>query len=108
MRSTLHGLGELIAYLPYELGFRPTDSLVVVGLADQRIRVVARLDLGEEDDLLPGIGRIGQVFARAGVRARCAAPSWTPLPCRRMRRPDCSTWPTTCSGPTTSTRRTCW
>ncbi|NYJ75126.1 DUF4192 domain-containing protein [Allobranchiibius huperziae] len=82
MRSTLHGLGELIAYLPYELGFRPTDSLVVVGLADQRIRVVARLDLREEDDLLPGTGRIGQVFARAGVRSAlcCAFVDTPPVP----------------------------
>ncbi|MBO1755243.1 DUF4192 domain-containing protein [Allobranchiibius sp. CTAmp26] len=68
MRSTLHGLGDLIAYLPYELGFRPTDSLVVVGLDDDRIRVVARLDLGDADDLAQGIHRIGSVFAQAGVR----------------------------------------
>ena len=74
MRSTLHGLGELIAYLPYEIGFQPTDSMVVVGLEDDRIQVVARLDLGGEEVLAPGVERIGRVFARAGVRtALCCA-----------------------------------
>ena len=88
MRSTLHGLGELVAYLPYELGFRPTDSLVVVGLHVDRVGVVARLDLADVDDLTPGIDRVGRVFAQAGVRDAlcCAFVDTDPAPvCRPAR-----------------------
>ncbi len=46
-------LGELIATLPYALGFRPTDSLVVAGLRGRRIVGYARADLS---DVGPGQG----------------------------------------------------
>lgn len=74
MYSTLHGLGELIAYLPYELGFRPRDSLVVIGLGDAHVQVVARLDLGTGGGFDPGVRQIAETFARADVReAVCCA-----------------------------------
>ncbi len=68
MDSILRGPGDLIAYLPYELGFLPTDSLVVVGLVDGAIDVVARLDLAPAGAMAPGVTRIGEAFGRAEVR----------------------------------------
>lgn len=68
MDSTLRGPGDLIAFLPYELGFIPTDSLVVVGLVDGGIDVVARLDLGPEGGMAPGVAWIGAALRRADVR----------------------------------------
>lgn len=46
-------LGELIAILPYSLGFRPHESLVVVGLKGGVLDGVARADLS---DVGPGEG----------------------------------------------------
>lgn len=67
MTSTLRGLGELIAYLPYELGFVPTDSLVAVGLSQGSVDVVARLDLVPRAGFLAAIEQTAAAFTRAGV-----------------------------------------
>lgn len=42
---TLRRPGELIALLPYHLGFHPTGSLVVVAVAGRRLALVQRVDL---------------------------------------------------------------
>ncbi|SCG77711.1 DUF4192 domain-containing protein [Micromonospora inositola] len=51
---------DLIAAVPYLLGFHPTDSLVLVGLAGTRVAVASRTDLpdpadpvGWADELMP-------------------------------------------------------
>lgn len=67
MTHTLRGLGELLAYLPYELGFVPTDSLVAVGLSQGSVDVVARLDLVPRGGYLTAIDRTAVAFIRAGV-----------------------------------------
>jgi hypothetical protein len=36
---------EMLAVLPYQLGFHPTRSVVVVGFVDKQIHLVARLDV---------------------------------------------------------------
>jgi Domain of unknown function (DUF4192) len=43
---------DLAQVVPYLMGFHPTSSLVIVGLADRRVRVSARVDLAEllDDD----------------------------------------------------------
>jgi uncharacterized protein DUF4192 len=51
----LHGPGELLAVIPYLLGFHPTDSLVMVGLHDQRIGFALRLDLPPHGRTLPAV-----------------------------------------------------
>lgn len=38
------GVGDLLAFLPYHLGFHPTDSLVLISLVDGRLGVVQRVD----------------------------------------------------------------
>lgn len=51
MTSTLHGVGETIAYLPYSFGFVPAESVVLVGLYRKRVQVTARLDIPDPEDV---------------------------------------------------------
>ncbi|GAA1415358.1 DUF4192 domain-containing protein [Catellatospora coxensis] len=44
---TISERADLLGYVPYLLGFHPADSVVVLGLADRRIGVAARADLGQ-------------------------------------------------------------
>jgi len=53
---SVSGLADLLAVLPYQLGFHPRDSLVAVVLHDRRIGMVARVDL-------PGPAGVGDVVA---------------------------------------------
>jgi hypothetical protein len=61
----LRGPADIITVLPYHLGYRPTDSLVVVCLRRHRIGVVGRIDLPPDDidpelvavELLPVVRR---------------------------------------------------
>ena len=61
----LRGPADIIAVLPYHLGYRPADSLVVVCLRRNRIGVVGRVDLPPPDvqphlvavELLPVVER---------------------------------------------------
>ena len=61
----LRGPADIITVLPYHLGYRPTDSLVVVCLRRNRIGVVGRIDLPPDDidpelvavELLPVVRR---------------------------------------------------
>lgn len=68
MTHTLRGLGELIAYLPYELGFVPTDSLVAIGLSSGAVDVVARLDLAPREQFLTAIDRAVAAFVRSQIQ----------------------------------------
>jgi hypothetical protein len=45
--TTIHlsGPGDVLAVLPYQLGFHPKDSLVVVSLRGRRVGLVQRIDL---------------------------------------------------------------
>jgi len=42
---TLRGPGDVVALLPYQLGYHPRDSVVVVSLRGRRVGLVARADL---------------------------------------------------------------
>jgi hypothetical protein len=61
----LRGPADIITVLPYHLGYRPADSLVVVCLRRNRIGVVGRIDLPPDDvdpdlvavELLPVVRR---------------------------------------------------
>lgn len=46
---SLTGPANLIAAVPYLLGFEPADSLVLVGLQNGRVIVSARIDLDDLD-----------------------------------------------------------
>ena len=45
----LRGAADIITVLPYHLGYRPADSLVVVCLTGNRIGMVGRIDLPPPD-----------------------------------------------------------
>ena len=42
---TLRGPDDVIAVLPYQLGYHPRDCVVAVSLRDRRVGLVARTDL---------------------------------------------------------------
>jgi hypothetical protein len=44
-KITVRGIAEVIATLPYQLGYRPSGSLVLIGLRRGSVGVVQRLDL---------------------------------------------------------------
>ncbi len=48
---TLRGPSDVVALLPYQLGYHPSDSVVVVTLRSGRIGLVARVDLPPDDDV---------------------------------------------------------
>ncbi|MCX6433893.1 MAG: DUF4192 family protein, partial [Actinobacteria bacterium] len=51
---TLRSPDALLAAVPYLLGFRPTESAVVVWLRGGRIQLTQRLDLPTHESDLPG------------------------------------------------------
>lgn len=63
---------DLLGYVPYLLGFHPADSVVVLGLADRRIGVAARADLGQPRR--ETVRRLSRMLAAAG-RGRAAITS---------------------------------
>ena len=51
---TLRGPGDVVAILPYQLGYHPRDSVVVISLRGKRVGLVARADLPPE----PFVGKV--------------------------------------------------
>jgi hypothetical protein len=66
-RVTLHTPTDLLAAVPYLLGFHPADSVVVVGLAGTRVVFTARADLptpeAPPDQALALADQLGEVLA---------------------------------------------
>src|SRR5690349_6326837 len=62
--ACISGPAELLQAEPYLLGFHPAQSLVLVGLHDQRLVVTARLDL--TDAVLGGIPHAASAMVRGG------------------------------------------
>lgn len=69
---TLTERADLLGYVPYLLGFHPADSVVVLGLADRRIGVAARADLGQPR--AETVRQLSRLLAAAG-RGRAAVTS---------------------------------
>lgn len=42
--ASLHGIGEIVAYVPYQLGFVPSHSVAVIGMRDRTVVVTGRVD----------------------------------------------------------------
>ncbi|GAA2351050.1 hypothetical protein Cme02nite_24240 [Catellatospora methionotrophica] len=63
---TLTERTDLLGYVPYLLGFHPADSIVVLGLADRRICVAARTDLGRPRGVT--VRQLSRLLAAAGRR----------------------------------------
>ncbi|SCL22481.1 protein of unknown function [Micromonospora nigra] len=69
-RLAVRSPADLIAAVPYLLGFHPADSVVVVALSGPRITFVARADLPRAaDDPSPPARHLAEVVARQGVES---------------------------------------
>ncbi|MBX7269701.1 DUF4192 domain-containing protein [Micromonospora sp. Llam7] len=66
-RLTVRSPADLIAAVPYLLGFHPADSVVVVALSGSRITFAARGDLPGEGDPHEPAGHIAAVTAQQGA-----------------------------------------
>jgi len=83
---TARGPRELLAYVPYRLGYRPHDSVVLVGLRGARGRVglVARVDVADLADLDrgPQVARTVLAHLRADGARRVVLVAYTDAPLR--------------------------
>ncbi|RIV36368.1 DUF4192 domain-containing protein [Micromonospora radicis] len=68
-RLTVRSPADLIAAVPYLLGFHPTDSVVVVALSGTRIVFAARGDLPDGAEHEEAAAHIAEVTARQGADA---------------------------------------
>lgn len=67
-RHVLHGLGELVAYVPYLLGFHPRESVVVLGGGPDGYGPSARYDIvAPPDQRAELLRQVTQMMQRAGV-----------------------------------------
>ena len=88
---TLRGPGDVVAILPYQLGYHPHDSVVVISLRGKRVGLVARADLPPEQfvgevvsSLMGPLVRDGATSVIVvGLRGR---PRHQPAPAPRPRR----------------------
>src|SRR4051812_38127714 len=69
-RLAVRSPADLIAAVPYLLGFHPADSVVVVALRGRRVVFAARGDLPEPgSDPRPAARHLAQVIARQDAEA---------------------------------------
>ncbi|XVX21599.1 DUF4192 domain-containing protein [Actinomycetota bacterium] len=69
-KITLHGPGDLAAAVPYQLGYFPHDSLVVVALRDRRrIDFTQRIDLPGPEHVDEAVGILLGPALREGIDA---------------------------------------
>ncbi|WP_341718199.1 DUF4192 domain-containing protein [Micromonospora sp. FIMYZ51] len=66
-RLTVRSPADLIAAVPYLLGFHPAESIVVVAMSGSRIVFAARSDLPGDADPREAAGHIAAVTARQGA-----------------------------------------
>lgn len=64
---TLRGPGDVLAVLPYQLGYHPRDSVVVVSLRGRQVGLVVRTDLPEEDHLGGAVSSLVGPLLRDGA-----------------------------------------
>jgi hypothetical protein len=67
--TPLRSLADLVAVVPYLLGFHPTDSMVVLGLRDKKIIFEVRGDLPPRAELTDFVG----YYAALVARQRCTS-----------------------------------
>ena len=61
---TLRGPGDVVAALPYQLGYHPTESVVLVALHSGRVGLVARCDLPADDAVAPTVRTVVEPLLR--------------------------------------------
>ncbi|AKU17223.1 DUF4192 domain-containing protein [Luteipulveratus mongoliensis] len=68
MNQKLRGLGELVAYLPYVLGFIPRRSVVVVGSIDGTVGPISRIDIPPSERRAEAARLVVDQLGRVGLR----------------------------------------
>jgi hypothetical protein len=66
-KVSLRSPADMIAAIPYLLGFHPTDSLVVLGLRAKQVTFQVRVDLPPTVDAVPFAVQIAAIVARQRV-----------------------------------------
>jgi hypothetical protein len=82
------GPSELIEVVPYLLGFAPAESAVIIGLAADRVTVVARVDLDAGEDATAAVMKqvLGHSDAAAViVYTERPVPQWVSQPSASLR-----------------------
>jgi hypothetical protein len=64
---TLRGPGDILAVLPFQLGYHPRDSVVVVSLRGHRVGLVVRTDLPPEDHVAAAVSSLVGPLLRDGA-----------------------------------------
>ncbi|HEX6077661.1 MAG TPA: DUF4192 domain-containing protein, partial [Micromonosporaceae bacterium] len=62
----LRSASDLLAAVPYLIGFHPSDSLVLVGFGDRMVRFLARADLPEPGDPEP-VRQLAEIAGRQAI-----------------------------------------
>src|SRR5215210_3980841 len=65
----LRGPGDVLACLPYQLGYQPRDSVGVVALEDRRIGLIQRLDLPPPEGVTEAARTLVEALCRHDVRS---------------------------------------
>jgi hypothetical protein len=66
---TLRGPGDVVTILPYQLGYHPRDSVVVISLRGKRVGLVARADLTPEKYVRQVVSTLVGPLVRDGATA---------------------------------------
>ncbi|HET6968236.1 MAG TPA: DUF4192 family protein [Ornithinibacter sp.] len=64
---TLRGPGDVLAVLPYQLGYHPRRCVLVVSLRGRSVGLVARTDLPPDDDVTAAVGPLLEPLRRDGA-----------------------------------------
>ena len=67
MKLSLRGPADLLAAVPYLLGFHPTDSLVIVGVRAGAVVFNARIDLPPADAVGPAAAQLSEIVGRQRI-----------------------------------------
>ncbi|QGN57643.1 DUF4192 domain-containing protein [Nostocoides sp. HKS02] len=65
----LRGPGDVLASIPYQLGYHPSDSVVVLGLHDGAVELVERLDLPEPAGVVDAAAALVGPLVRERIEA---------------------------------------
>lgn len=66
---TVHGPGEVLAVLPYQLGYHPAESVVLVAFEGRRVGLVARCDIPSPDAVPDAVDALLEPVVREGLGA---------------------------------------
>ena len=64
---TLRGPGDVLAVLPYQLGYHPRDSIVAISLRGRRVGLVVRTDLPPEGEVEATVTLLVEPLVRDGA-----------------------------------------